>query len=157
MGGGSTPSSSGWAIPYPVLDKGVPHPVLEQGGTPSSLGLEDWMGYPTFLLLYGIPSIQTWDGVTPTSAGWRYPHPDLGSGHPISRMGYPSCLDLGWGTPQSGPGIRYPPSGPVTVPPISRMGYPLSGSGTGYSPHCKCGQTGNITFTQPSDENGNKS
>ena len=93
-------------VPHPVMNGrypiqswtgGVPQDTpLSQvwlgGGTPSSLGLHPfcwWGGYP------GIPPSWSWMGYLPP---------------PISRMGYPSCLDLGRGTPPtpSGPGMGYP-------------------------------------------------
>ena len=96
-----------WGVPHPILD-GIPHPVLGRGISPSSLE----RGYPRGTPVQtwdGVAPIQTWDGVP--GMGWGAPHldlrwdtlpsphPDLGWGTPISRMGYPSpCLDLGQGT-----------------------------------------------------------
>ena len=128
MGGGE--------IPHPVLNGGypiqpwmggeVPHPVLD-GGTQSNLG---WWGYP----------IQSWTG--------GYPHPDLGWGTPISRMGYPpSRPGMGYSPVQTWDGVTPLPIQTWDQVPPSRpwMGYPS----------CKCEQTENITFPHPSDASGN--
>ena len=112
-----------------LLTGGVPHSILDGGGTPSSLG-------------WGLPHPVLDQGSTPSSLGSE------GGGvlHPIlswSWMGNPPCPDLGWGTSTShlDPGHGTPPS---------------SRPGIRYPPHPrKCGQTENITFRHPSDAGGN--
>ena len=181
-GGGGTPSSLGdRRVPHPDLGwpgQGVPHPVLDRGGTPilildgGTLPVLTW-GVPHPVLDGGTPHQQ--DGVPPPDMGWGTPCPDLGWGTSLSAGWDTPHLDLGWGIPLSGPGMGYPPSRPgMGYLPVSRMGYPPSGSGMGYPPvwtwdgvppphpdlgwgtpppH-KCGQTENITFPHPSDAGG---
>ena len=70
---------------------GVPHPVLEGGEYPRpgpGIGVPLHLGWGTPHHLDGVPPTWTWD---------RVPLPAPG-------MGYPPCLDLGWGalpSPQS--------------------------------------------------------
>ena len=74
---------------------GVPHPVLDRGGTPSSLG----GGYPRVLPPdLGWGTTLSRKGCPPPDLGWSTPHPDLGQGTPRPGMGYPPR-----------PGTGYPP------------------------------------------------
>ena len=66
--GRGTPSSLGQGLPHPVLDRGVPHVMILDGGTSLSSG-------------WGTP-IQTWDGVIPIQI-WDEVPPSAGWGTPI--------------------------------------------------------------------------
>ena len=112
LGWGDTPSSpvpGGQGVPHPrsrLEEGGYPIPGIGKGGTPSQV---QERGAPIPGLNKGYPSIQTWNGVPPSS--------DLEWGT--------SHLDLGWGIPSHLEG----------VPPVSWMGYlPLSGPWMGYLP-----------------------
>ena len=116
---------SNGGVPYPIMGGGVPiqswpggypNPVLARGypiqSWPGGYPIQSWPGgYPSQSLV-GVPgvtpTIQTWDGVPPSTPGMRYPpyrpgmgypHPDLGWGTPTQDwMGYPPNLDVDWHT-----------------------------------------------------------
>ena len=110
--GGRYPTQSWLGVPHLVLAGGVPHTVLARGypGIPPhpDLGWDTpWDGVPPCQLDgvplpgpgMGNPPIQTWDGVPPCQLDGVSPHPSGLGVPPVSWMGYPPCLDLGWGTP----------------------------------------------------------
>ena len=80
---------------------GVPYPVLNRGGTPSSPGWGrvppsslDWGGTPILILdRVPPPPPHQQDGVPPSRPGMGFPPSIPGMGTP------PPRLDLGWGTP----------------------------------------------------------
>ena len=129
----------GVGVPHPVLDQrgtpsslgwgGVPHPVLDQGGTPSQLdGVPPYwtrVGVP-LSVGWGTPPIWNWDGVPPCQLDGVPP-----SAEP--EMGYPPSA--GWGTPSPGPGMEYPPQ-----PMVNRKTFPSI----------------NITFPRTTYAGGNK-
>ena len=112
-----------WSVSWLGGGRGLPHPVLNGGGTPSS---PRWGGVTPSSLYGGGHPIQSLMGGT-----LRYPCPDLrwvynpsskiGYSHPDLGMEYPPsagwgtlCPDLGWvplsvgWVPPSGPGMGYP-------------------------------------------------
>ena len=134
-GEGCIPSSLKWWVPHLLLNwgmpsslgQGVPHPILDLGDTPYSLGWRvPWgtpfsrMGYSHLDLGWG--TLLGWDTPPLSGPGMGYPHPELGWGTPLSHQ------DLGWGTPtQTWDG----------VPPLQTWE-----------------QTETITFPHPSDAGG---
>ena len=128
--GGGYPIQSWMGVPHPVLDgeggtqslgwgtpsrlgQGVPHPVLDWGVPP----IQTWDGvHPVSRMGY---PIQTWTGGTRSSLGWGIPHPVLDQGgtpsslgpggvpHPVLDQEGTPHPDLGWGTPCQQNGVQY--------------------------------------------------
>ena len=124
---------------------GVPHPILDGGGVPSTpRPRSGWRGTPSNLGRGACPRsgrggggypIQSWTGGYPPSAEWDTPNQTWDGVPPIQTwdgvppqsrpgMGYPPSPDLGWGTPHPDLGWDTPPVQTWDgVPPCLNLGW----------------------------------
>ena len=106
-----------------LLDGKVPHPTLDEGGTPSSLGQGEGVPHPALNGGYPLTgwgySIQPWTmgrgyphpvqvrvPLSPSKAGWKYALSQVGYPSPLSKAGWRYLpIQVGYPHPEMG----YPP------------------------------------------------